>query len=117
MADPTRNPASSLGRRAALALLGAVLGLLGAKYVLVGSGWSLLPWGLVALAIGALARSRRQAAVDAATYGFALSFVFMVAGYSGTAPLAGRLWFFVLLGLFGALCAALLALVGRQVRS
>jgi hypothetical protein len=117
MADTTRFPGLGLGHWAAAALLGAVLGLLGAKYVLVGSGWSLLPWGLVALLVGFTAGSRRRAAVDAGIYGFALSFVFMVAGYSGAAPLAGRLWFFVLLGLFGAACAALIAVVGRQVHS
>ena len=38
----------------------------------------------------------------------------MIAGYSARAPLAGRLWFFVQLGLFGAACAALIAVVGRQ---
>jgi hypothetical protein len=117
MADTTRSRGLSLGRWAGLALLGAVLGLLGAKYVLVGSGWSLLPWGLVALQVGFTAGSRRRAAADAGIYGFALSFVFMVAGYSGSAPLAGRLWFFVLLGLFGAACAATIAMVGQQVDS
>jgi hypothetical protein len=95
--------------------MGAVLGLLGAKYVLVDSGWSLLPWGLIALLVGFTAASRRRAAVDAGIYGFTLSFVFMVAGYSATAPLSGQLWFFVLLGVFGAACGALIAVVGKQV--
>jgi hypothetical protein len=117
MADRIRSPGTGVGRWAAFALLGAVLGLLGAKYVLVGSGWSLLPWGLVALLVGFTAGSRRRAVVDAGIYGFALSFVFMIAGYSATAPLASRLWFFLLLGLFGAVCAALIAVVGRQVHS
>ena len=104
-------------RRGVLVLLGAVLGLLAARYVLVGSGWSLLPWGLVAVLVGVLAGSRWQAASDAGIYGFALSLVFMVAGYAGAAPLAGRLPFFALLGLFGAACAALLAVAGRLVRT
>ena len=83
--------------------------------MLVGSGWSLLPWGLVALLVGVLARSRRAAAVDAGLYGFTLALVFMVAGYDGAEPLSGRLPFFALLGLFGAACAAALALVGALV--
>ena len=39
----------------------------------------------------------------------------MVAGYDGAEPLSGRLPFFALLGLFGAACAAALALVGALV--
>ena len=117
MADTTwaleRHPA----RRGALVLLGAVLGIVGARYVLVGSGWSLLPWGLVALLVGVLARTRPQAAIDAGMYGFALALMFMVAGYTGAEPLARRLPFFALLGLFGAACATLLALAGTLMRT
>ena len=98
-----------------LGLLGGVLGIVGARYLLVGSGWSLLPWGLVALLIGVFARSRRQAVVEAGSYGFVLALVFMVAGYEGAAPLAGALPFFALLGLLGAACAALLSLAGTLV--
>jgi hypothetical protein len=103
-------------RRGALVVLGAALGVLGARYVLVGSGWILLPWGLVAVLVGVLTASRRKAAVDAALYGFVLSLVFLVAGYAGTTPLGVRLAFFALLGLFGAACAAVLAIVGTVVR-
>lgn len=117
MADAARALERPSTRRVALVLLGAVLGTLGAKYVLVGSGWSLLPWGLVALLVGVLARTRRQAVVDAGSYGFALAFGFMVAGYTGAEPVARRLPFFALLGLFGAACAVLLALAGRLMRT
>jgi hypothetical protein len=104
-------------RRGALVLLGGLLGVLGARYLLVGSGWSLLPWGLVAVLAGISADSRRQAALDGGLYGFVLSLVFMIAGYAGEAPLAGRLPFFALLGLFGAACAAVLSLAGRLART
>ena len=102
-------------RPTVLALVGAALGVIGARYVLVGSGWSLLPWGLAALLVGVLAGSARLAALDGAVFGFALAFVFMAAGYEGAAPLASRLPFFAVLGLVGAGCAALLAVVGRLV--
>lgn len=111
-AAPTRYPA----RLGILVLLGAVLGLLGARYVLVGSGWSLLPWGVAAVVIGVLAGTWRQAAIDAGVYGFALVFVFMLSGYSGAGPAATRLPFFALLGLVGAVCAALLAVAAKAMR-
>ena len=104
-------------RPTVLALVGAALGVIGARYVLVGSGWSLLPWGLAALLVGVLAGSRRVAALDGAVFGFALAFVFMVAGYDGTASLASRLPFFAVRGLVGAGCAAALAVVGRLFAS
>jgi uncharacterized membrane protein YccF (DUF307 family) len=100
---------------AGLVALGAILGLLGARYLFVGSGLSLVPWGLVAILVGVLARSRRAALGGAAAYGFALSFTFIVAGYDGSATVMSRLPFFAVLGLVGAACAALLALVGSLV--
>ncbi len=102
-------------RYAALVALGATLGLLGARYVFVGSGVSLVPWGLVALLVGAFAPSRRAALAGASVYGFALAFTFMVTGYDGTATMMSRLPFFAILGLVGAACAALLALAGHFV--
>ena len=102
-------------RYAGLVALGATLGLLGARYVFVGSGVSLLPWGLVALLVGAFAPSRRAALAGGSAYGFALAFTFMVTGYDGTATLMSRLPFFAILGILGAACAALLALTGYFV--
>ncbi len=102
-------------RYVGLAVVGAALGLLGARYVFVGSGLSLIPWGLVAVLVGVLAPTRGAAVAGAAAYGFTLAFTFMVAGYDGTATLVSRLPFFVILGLVGAACAALLALMGSFV--
>lgn len=102
-------------RYVGLAVLGAALGVLGARYVLVGSGLSLIPWGLVAVLVGVLAPTRGAALAGAAVYGFTLAFTFMVAGYSGAATLVSRLPFFAILGLVGAGCAALLALMGSFV--
>jgi hypothetical protein len=104
-------------RYAGLVALGATLGLLGARYVFVGSGLSLVPWGLLAILVGVLAPSRSAALAGAAAYGFALAFTFMVAGYDGTAPVVSRLPFFAILGLVGAACAALLALLGSLVET
>lgn len=100
----------------AAAAAGALLGFLCARVVLVDSGLSLVPWGLVGLAIGALCPGRRDAAVTGAAYGFALAYVFMLASYDGSAALATRLVPFLVFGVFGAACGAGLGLLGRLSR-
>jgi hypothetical protein len=99
----------------AAALVGALLGFLGARVLWVGSGLSLVPWAVVGAAIGAWGRSKRQAAVRGAAYGFALAYVFMLAGYDGEAAIHTRLAPFLLFALFGALCGAMLAAGGAAV--
>lgn len=95
--------------------LGVFLGVAGARYQQFGF-WTLLPWGAIGIAVGAHP-PRREAMVSGALYGFALSFSFMIAAYTGTATLLSRLPFFALLGLFGALCGLLLGLVGFRLRA
>jgi len=50
--------------------------------------------------------------VAGALYGFVLCFVFTLATYGGAAPAITRVPFFTVLGLVGALCGLLLALLG-----
>jgi hypothetical protein len=95
-------------------VLGTALGVIGARFVFIGSALSLIPWALAGLALGAWC-TRVQALSVGAAYGFALAFVFMVAGYSGSAPLLGRLPAFALLGLVGAVCGLVLAWLGASV--
>lgn len=90
-------------------LLGCLLGVLGARELFVGSALSLIPWGLVALSVGAVAASARIAAAAGGLYGFALGFSFMVAGYNGTTSLLARLAPFAAFGAIGACCGASLA--------
>lgn len=92
------------------AILGAVLGTTGPYYVMLGP-WSLIPWGLAALAIGFWC-SKRQSLYAGTAYGFCLCFFFMIAGYNGTASLVSRLPFFILIGLFGAVCGIAVSLTG-----
>jgi len=54
--------------------------------------------------------------VRGAVHGFVLSYVFMVAGYDGAAALRTRLARFVVFGLVGAVCGAVLAVVGFALR-
>jgi hypothetical protein len=92
------------------AILGVIVGMSGQYYLFIGS-YSLIPWGLVGLAIGAWS-SKRESISAGLLYGFCLAFSFMITGYNGTASLASRLPFFVLLGLFGAVCGLALSVTG-----
>ena len=94
-------------------VVGAALGWLAARVVLVGSGLSLVPWALAGLALGACCRSTPRAALVGACFGFVLAFTFMVAGYDGDDPFTDVLVPVLLLGLVGAVCGTVLAVVGR----
>ncbi len=114
---PARTARAGLRPLVLLAVLGVVLGVTGAKYLLVGSALSLIPWGLVAALIGYTSPSRARTTTAGASYGFALAFTFMVAGYQGQPPVTHRLLPFALLGLLGAACATLLALAGHAIKT
>jgi hypothetical protein len=92
------------------AILGVVLGATGPYYASLG-WYSIIPWGLVALAIG-LWCTKRESLYAGALYGFCLNFCFMIAGYTGTASLLSRLPFFILIALFGAVCGIAVAAAG-----
>jgi hypothetical protein len=96
-------------------IAGALLGVIGSRYLFVGSWLSLIPWGTVGLAIGYWSQ-RGEWLVNGICYGFAISFVFMIAGYAGSASLISRLPFFAILGLFGGSCGLLLGLVGFEIK-
>ncbi|HET7024689.1 MAG TPA: hypothetical protein VFI39_05750 [Gemmatimonadales bacterium] len=96
-------------------LVGAALGVIGGRYLFVGSWMSLVPWSLAGLAIGYWSRPAPWLRLGLA-YGFTLLFAFMIAGYSGTAPLLGRTPFFAVIGLAGAVYGAALTLVGWALR-
>src|SRR6266567_1034733 len=95
-------------RFAAAGALGLLLGW-AAAHVLSLQWWTLVPWGLAAVALGYRA-NRATAVVAGALYGFVLCFVFTLATYGGAAPAITRVPFFTALGLVGALCGLLLAL-------
>ncbi|MGZ6347346.1 MAG: hypothetical protein ACXWNC_07275 [Anaerolineales bacterium] len=80
----------------------------------VGSWLSLIPWGFVGLGIGYWGQ-KREGMINGSCYGFALAFVFMITGYSGSASLVSRLPFFAILGIFGGLCGLILGLAGSVI--
>ena len=110
-------------------ILGVALGLGGAHATFLGA-WTLIPWALVALALGwrviwhsaalagalygfALAFGWRvtwpDAALAGSLYGFALAFSFMIAVYTGVDSVTRKLSGFIVLGLVGAVCGGVLA--------
>ena len=96
-------------------LAGGFLGWIGARVLFVGSWLSLIPWGIVGLLLGYWS-GKPEWLVNGCCYGFAEVFVFMIAGYAGSAPLISRLPFFAILGLFGAFCGLTLAWLGFMAK-
>src|SRR6266699_194880 len=96
-------------RFASAVALGVLLGWTAAHFLSL-QWWTLVPWGLAAVALGYRA-NRAGATIAGAVYGFVLCFVFTLAGYGGAAPAITRLPFFTALGLVGAVCGLLLALL------
>jgi len=91
-----------------------VLGFLlawGAAHAMFLQWWTLVPWGLVGVALGYRA-TRGRAMIAGALYGFVLCFMFTLLGYGGAAPAMRQVPFFTVFGLIGALCGLLLALLG-----
>src|SRR4051812_31656809 len=91
-------------------VVGIVIGAAGPQYVFLGP-YSLILWGLVALALG-LWCNKRESLIAGALYGFCLSLAFLISGYTGTASLVSRLPFFILLAAFGAICGIALSATG-----
>ena len=94
-------------------VLGGVLGIVGSRFLFVGSWISLIPWAIFGLCVGAISKSK-ESILNGGLFGFVLSATFMIAGYAGTAPIFYRLPFFVIIGLIGAGCGIVLALLGNQ---
>lgn len=97
-------------RPVAAVLVGAVLGVVGARYLFVGSWLNLIPWTITGLILGHVPERRRAFRVGA-VYGFSLFFAFMVAGYTGMRPILGRMPFFAVVGLVGAIYGCALGFV------
>lgn len=94
---------------------GFLLGYIGSRVLFVGSWLSLIPWAIVGLAIGYWGHMR-EAMVNGVCYGFALAFIFMIAGYTGSASLISRIPLFAIFGIFGGLCGLILGLAGSAIR-
>lgn len=98
-------------RIVAAAAVGAVLGWLAALVPALG-WWTLVPWGAAGALLGF---AMRKPALIGAIYGFCLSFAFMMASYTGTAPRISRVPGFALLGIAGAVAGVVVATIGSGI--
>src|SRR2546422_6885824 len=96
-------------RFASAIALGVLLGWTAAHFLSL-QWWTVVPWGLAAVALGYRA-SRPTAVVAGALYGFVLCFVFTLATYGGAAPPIPLGPLFSLFGLLGGLCGFLVLLI------
>jgi len=91
-------------------VLGALLGLLAARATFFGV-WTLVPWGVAAVALGYRAPIRTAATAGTA-YGFVLGVTFMLAVYTGAEPVVRKLAGFGALGLVAAACGSIASVAG-----
>lgn len=103
-------------KTATASFIGLILGFVGARYLFVGSWLVLIPWTVAGLAIGFWC-TKNESIVNGVVYGFVLSFVFLLAQYSGKASLISRVPFFAVLGVFGGVCGLVLGLLGSSVKT
>lgn len=92
-------------------ILGAICGFFKTNVIL-----TLGPWGIAGLVIGYLVHRVRPALGAGAAFGFMASLIYLVLLYNGSKPVYMVLPFFVLLSLFGAVCGAILGLIGAFAR-
>jgi hypothetical protein len=90
-------------------IVGVTLGKIG------GPVFILIPWGIVGLTVGIFSARKRLAVLSGGLYGFAVAFTFMVCGYSGVDPVTTRILPFAILGIIGAVCGLVLALIGYLI--
>lgn len=90
-------------------VVGIILGYVG------GPVFILIPWGIACVVIGVFSSGKKWAIINGTAFGFAVSYVFMLVGYSGQAPISTRLLPFVVLGLIGAACGLVLSLISNVI--
>lgn len=88
-------------------LAGAVLGYTG------GPAQVLIVWAIIGLVLGYFSATRRTVIASGLLFGFIVSFMFMVAGYAGEAPVYTHFLPFAALGVFGAVCGIILSISGH----
>lgn len=99
-------------------VLAIVVGFVSAKYLAQGTVLVTVPWGVIALLFGVLSRTRRQALLSGAVFGFLASYAYL--WFDDTSPLtpgkAAQLALLIVApAAFGLLCGAAAAWLGRLV--
>lgn len=97
-------------------LVGVGLGAFSGRILFGGSAWDLIPWAVVAVAIGLIADDRSTALLASGIYGYLLSVVFLYVANTGDTPLAQRVLFALALGLAGPVYSIAFTLIARLLR-
>ncbi|GAA4141543.1 hypothetical protein [Leifsonia shinshuensis] len=95
--------------------VGIGLGALSGRILFGGSAWNLIPWAIVAIAIGLLATDRLTALLASGVYGYLLCAVFLYTANASNTPQAQRILFALVLGLVGPVCSIVLTLLARVI--
>lgn len=77
-----------------------IMSYISSRYLFVGSALSLIPWSILALLCGVLARSKKEAVRLGAVYGFSQTFIFLWIDKAGKITLPQ---FFILLAIISGL--------------
>jgi hypothetical protein len=112
--------APALTRMLAFSVAGAIVGAaVGLIYGAIHAGLLLClgTWAALAIVIGFTSTAWKPAAVSSATFGFAVSLGFLIAGYAGSEPITKPLTFFILLAFFGAAFGGVLGVAARFSRT
>lgn len=92
------------------AIVGIILGFVASKMLFL--QWAtLLPWGVAGLIIGLFGKTKKEAALLGAVYGFCLGFVFMLSGYQGKDPVITKVPPFIILGIVSSVFGSILSLL------
>ena len=96
--------------------VGAGLGALSGRILFGGTAWNMIPWAIIAIAIGLLADNGRTVLLASGIYGYLLVAVFLYTANTGNTPFAGRILFALALGLVGPVCSIVLTVITRLIR-
>jgi hypothetical protein len=99
--------------------VGFVMSFISSRYLFVGSGLSLIPWGILSLLFGVMARSMSEATRLGAIYGFSQAFIFLWLDKAGNTPSGQFLTLFAIisgLGILAGGCAAVAARLSYVVK-
>ncbi|GAB3614774.1 hypothetical protein [Humibacter ginsengisoli] len=96
-------------------VVGVALGAVSGRILFGGTAWNLIPWAIVAIAIGVVAGNLRTALLASAIYGYLLVAAFLYAANTGDTPFAGRILFALTLALVGPVFSIGLTVIARLV--
>lgn len=97
------------------AIIGLLLGFISSKTFLIHSWLALVPWGLVGIGVGFIAKEKKHRLWSGALYGFFLCVSFLVGGFQGKS-VGGLVVLTLAIGAAGALCGLVLAYISVWIK-